>query len=472
MDLREYIDVLRQRWRFVMVCVLLGLAAAVAVTVLTPRTYTAKAQLFIATSDKDSAEAYAGGLFTQQRVKSYTKIANSQAILDDVISRLDLNTTPEQLAKKVSAQAPLDTTLVDIRVQDRSAARAQAIADETATEFTRYIDSIEKSSADAPPLVKASVVGAPEPPSAPTSPRPALNLTIGLLAGAVVGMSGAVLRHSLDTTVRSAGDVRRRLGLTTVCALPKPHRRRTYTGTPAGTTQRDEAVSQLRTRLRFSSKGCMPSSLLVTSSLHGEGRTETAIDLATNVARTGRRVVLVEGDLRRPRLADALGLRKTVGLTDVVTGEVRLDDALQSCEAGPIRVLASGAPPPDPGSMLSSRYMTQLLRTLEADADLVVVDSPPLLPFADASILASETEGLLFVIRSGGIRYDLVRRALDSLAAVRGHVLGAVLTGTPAEKVTGRHPRGVAAQRGGAPAPEHQPPPVPADIRDPAGHRP
>ncbi|MBC2900030.1 polysaccharide biosynthesis tyrosine autokinase [Streptomyces cupreus] len=471
MDLREYIDVLRQRWRFVMVCALLGLAVAVAVTVLTPRTYTAKAQLFIATSDKDSTNAYAGGLFTQQRVKSYTKIANSQAVLDDVISRLDLNTTPEQLSKKISAQAPLDTTLVDIRVQDRSATRAQAIADETAVEFTKYIDSIEKSSANAPPLVKASVVGDPEPPSTPTSPRPALNAAIGLLSGVVVGTAGAVLRHSLDTTVRSAGDIRRRLGLTTLGTLPKPNRRRVRAGTPARTTRHDEALSQLRTRLRFSGKGRMPSSLLVTSSLPGEGRTETAIDLATSFARTGQRVVLVEGDLRRPRLAEALGLRETAGLTDVVTGKVRLEDALQTWEAGPIRVLASGGPPPDPSALLSSRYMTQLLRTLEADADLVVVDSPPLLPFADAEILAAEAEGVLLVIRIGRIRYDLVRRALDSLATVRAHVLGAVLTGTPPERLTGRHPRGAAAQRSSVPTPEHQPPPVPTGIHDPAGYR-
>jgi non-specific protein-tyrosine kinase len=474
MDLREYIDVLRRRWRFVVVCVLLGLAAAVAVTALMPRTYTAKAQLFIATNDKNSANAYAGGLFTQQRVKSYTKIANSPAVLAGVVDKLNLKTTSEHLAEKISAQAPLDTTLVDIQVQDRSATLAQAIADETATQFAAYIDTIEKASADAPPLIKASVVGNPGPPTTPTSPRPALNLAIGLLAGVVVGITGAVTRNSLDVTIRSPGDVRRRLDLAPLGALPKPRRDRRNGNHSTGTTARDEALSQLRTLLRHTDDGRMPSSLLVTGAQHREGRTDTAIDLAANVARTGRRVVLLEGDLRRSRLAESLGLRNGPGLTDVVTGASSLDDALQSWENGPIRVLTAGTPSPDPSALLSSRYVTQLLRTLEADADLVVVDSPPLPPFADAAILASETEATLLVIRLGKARYDLVRRAVESLASVHAHVLGAVVTAAPPERLTAGPPPGPAPAPSSTPLP-HRPEerpssPLSNDFHAPMGH--
>lgn len=480
MDLREFIDVLRRRWRVVVVCGLLGLASAVAVTVMTPPTYTAKAQLFVATNDKDSADAYAGGLFTQQRVKSYTRIANSPTVLEAVIAELDLKTTTGQLAKKISAQAPLDTTLVDIRVQERSAARAQAIADETAVQFTKYIDSIEKAASDAPPVIKASVVGDPGPPSAPTSPRPALNLAIGLLCGLIVGITGAVLRQSLDTTVRSAGDVRRRLGLPEVGALPKPVRRGAHIGPLVGGTPRDEALSQLRARLPFSSSdGRVPRSLLIASALPREGRTETALDLAANVARTGRRVVLVEADLRRPQLARTLGLSRTAGLSDVLTGEASLDGALQSWGDGLLRVLAAGTPAPDPSALLSSPRMTQLLRTLESNADLVVVDSPPLLPYADAAILAPATEAVLLVLRAGKIRYDLAHRALESLTSVHARVVGAVLTGVPAERLPGRRSGSEARERSHAPVSDRRPAPVPdgeparvsAGVRSPAGHR-
>ncbi|NGO41094.1 polysaccharide biosynthesis tyrosine autokinase [Streptomyces ureilyticus] len=468
MDLREYVDVLRRRWRFVVVCILLGLFTAAAVTALTPRTYTAKAQLFIATNDKNSADAYAGGLFTQQRVKSYTQIATSPVVLRGVIGELDLRTTPEQLANKISAQAPLDTTLVDIGVEDRSPARAQTIADETAAQFTRYIDTIEKGSADAPHLVKASVVGNPEPPTTPTSPRPVLNGAIGLLAGIVIGITGAVLRNSLDTRVRSAGDLRRRLDFTTLGVLPKPAGRRASTGDRGRGTQRDEALSQLRIRLRLPHDGT-PSSLLVTSAVNGEARTDTAIDLAANVARTGRRVVLVEADLRRPGLATTLGLRDAPGLADVVTGEVALADALQTWEAGHLRVLPGGTPQPDPTTLLSSRYLRQLLRTLEADADFVVMDSPPLLPFADAAILAAEAEAVVLVVQVGKSRYGQVRRALEGLASVGARVLGAVVTAAQPDRHDGPHRRHEGAQRDGAPAPEDRTTTMPDGIRTSAG---
>ncbi|MCD7443351.1 polysaccharide biosynthesis tyrosine autokinase [Streptomyces lincolnensis] len=469
MDLREYVDVLRRRWRFVVVCVLLGAAAAVAVTAVMPRTYTAKAQLFIATNDRNSADAYAGGLFTQQRVKSYTKIANSPAILGGVIDKLGLNTTPQQLADKITAQAPLDTTLVDIKVTDRSPGRAQAIADETAARFTEYIDSIETASATAPPVVKASVVGNPEPPTSPTSPRPALNVAIGLLAGIVVGLTGAVLRNSLDTAVRSADDLRSRLGITTLGALPKPAPRTPRFGPQGGRTRRGEALSRLRTRLRLPHDG-MPSSLLVTSAVHGEGKADTALDLAVDVARTDRRVVLVEADLRRPRLAATLGLREAPGLTDVVTGRAPLSEAVQTWEAGRLSVLPGGTPTADPAALLSSRYLRQLLRTLEADADLVVLDSPPLLPFADGAILAAEVEAVLLVVRAGRTRCGQVRGALESLAAVGARTLGAVVTAAPSDRRGGPRRSRAMAQDDAAPASADREAPAHDAVRTPAGH--
>ncbi|MES5818008.1 Wzz/FepE/Etk N-terminal domain-containing protein [Streptomyces sp. RG80] len=438
MDLHDYIDTLRRRWRLVTLCVLLGLAGAVAVTTLMPPTYTATAQLFVATSDEDSGNAYQGGLFTQQRVKSYTRIITSPAVLNGVISELGLNTTPGRLADKIDAQAPLDTTLVDIRVSDGSAERAQAIADATAVQFTKYITAIEGSTADAPPLVKASVVGGSEPPSSPTSPRPALNLAIGLLVGAVVGVACAVLRQSLDTTVRSTDDLGTGLGVTVLAAIPPP--RRQGAGGQIGTTQRSEALAQLRTRLRFSTENGFPASVLVGGALPQEGRTRTAVDLATTVARPGQRVVLVEADLRRPCLSTALGLRHGPGLTDVLAHGIPLYQALQDWDEGGLRVLPAGPVPADPGTLLSSPDFARVVRALCSDADLVVVDSPPVLSFADAAALAPATDGVLFVVRAGRARRGDAERALDAFTAVRVRVLGAVLTGARAEGVIAWQP--------------------------------
>ncbi|MDQ0597441.1 capsular exopolysaccharide synthesis family protein [Streptomyces canus] len=443
MDFHELMTAVRRRWRFVILCVLLGLAGAAAATALMPRTYTATAQLFVSTRDKASADAYQGSLFTQQRVKSYTHIVTTPAVLDGVISRLDLHTTPGHLSEKISAHAPLDTTLVDIRVTDGSATRAQAIADETARQFTTYISTVEGSPTAASPLVKADVVGGSQPPSAPTSPRPAVNTAIGLFAGVVLGVGGALLRHSLDTTLRSSDDIGAHLGLTTLGVVPPPDRRHLPNGPRAGTSRREEALSQLRTRLGFAAGDDIPGSLLIASALRAEGRTRTAVDLATAVARTGKRVILLEADLRRPRLTAELGLRGTPGLTGVLRGGTPLYAALESWEDGRIRVLPSGNVPADPNTLLSGPDMVQLVRALEADADLVVVDSPPLLSFADGATLAAAAEGVLFVARAGKTHREDALRALDTLSAVRARVLGAVLTGTRAKGLAHwKQPRG------------------------------
>ncbi|MFE7856663.1 Wzz/FepE/Etk N-terminal domain-containing protein [Streptomyces sp. NPDC057403] len=441
MGLHDYTDALRRYWRFVVACVLLGLAGAAAVTVLMPRSYTADAQLFIATRDESSGDAYQGGLFTQQRVKSYTRIVTSPAVLNEVITQLGLPTTSGRLAKKIDATAPLDTTLVDIKVTDRSAARAQAIADATASHFTRYIATVEGSSTGAPPLVKASVIGGSQRPSTPTSPRPALNLGIGLVAGLVVGVGGAVLRRSLDTTLRTAEDLTAQLSPPVLGSVPPPDdRRRARSGRHLGTTRRTEAVSQLRTRLTFTTGGGMPASVLVGSALPSEGRTVTAIDLATSVALTGGHVVLVEADLRRPCLTERLGLRDGAGLTEVLTGRASLFDVLQSWGDGNLRVLPSGLAPADPSALLALSPMAQLFRALEEDADLVVVDSPPMLSFAEGAAVASLTAGVLLLVRAGRTHLADARRALDTLSAVRAQVLGTVLTGASAEGFTDWQP--------------------------------
>ncbi|WP_441249443.1 polysaccharide biosynthesis tyrosine autokinase [Kitasatospora sp. McL0602] len=455
MELRDYARVLRERWRLVGVCLLAGLLAAVAAIALTTRTYNAHAQLFVATSDVSSANAYQGGLFSQERVKSYTQIVNSPPVVDRVVTALGLHTSPERLAKQISATAPLDTVLIDIKVTDASPTRAQAIANATAEQFTQFVAQIEQSSPNGSALVKVSVVGPSAAPTSPASPQPVLYLGIGVLAGLGVGVSGALLRSALDTRMKSREDVRTGLGLTTVGSVPAdPALRRVRQLPEAEGSQRAEALSQLCTNIRYLGGDHRPRSVVVTSALPDEGRTATAVDLAVSLARTGRRVVLVEGDLRRPRLAEYLGLPGAVGLGQLLAGRAGLSAALQDWGGGLLRVVTAGEPAGEPAQLLASPALGGLLRRLEEQADLVVLDSPPLLPFADGAVLAAEAGDALLVVRSGRTKRAPARRALDSLAAVDAHVLGVVLTMTP----TRAGPSQRTSPRAQSATPWHEPP--------------
>jgi non-specific protein-tyrosine kinase len=446
MDLRDYVRVLRERWRFVVACLLLGLGGAVVAVVLTPRTYTAHAQLFVATSDVNSANAYQGGLFSQERVQSYTQIIDSPSVIDGVIATLGLHTTPEKLAAQISATAPLDTVLIDINVTDTSPQQAQAIADATASEFTRFVAGIEPTTPGGVPLVKVSPVGPSAVPTSPTAPQPSLYLGIGAVVGLALGVTGSLMRAAFDTRIKTRDDVRQGLRLTALGSIPvDASLRRTPREPGPIRSARTEAVGQLCTSVRYLGGDRPARSIVVASALRGEGRTTTVVDLAVGLAQTGRRVVLVEGDLRRPRLAQLLDLPGAVGLTEVLLGEAGADSALQDWGGGLLSVVTSGGSTADPTELLSKPALRDLLRNLEKRADLVLLDSPPLLPFTDGALLAAEAGSACLVVRTGRTSRSQVRCALDSLAAVDTRMLGVVLT-----MASGKHMGGAT---GSTPAP-------------------
>ncbi|MEY9964989.1 capsular exopolysaccharide synthesis family protein [Streptacidiphilus sp. MAP12-16] len=464
MDLRDYVRVLRERWRIVIACLVIGLAAAAAAVALTPRTYTAHAQLFVATSDVNSANAYQGGLFSQERVQSYTQIIDSPSVINGVIATLGLHTTPEQLAGQISATAPLDTVLIDIKVTDTSPQQAQAIANATASQFTTFVAGIEPTSPNGVPLVKVSAVGPSVAPTAPTSPQSTLYLGIGAVVGLALGVSGALVRAAVDTRIKTRDDIRQELGLRTLGAIPfDSSSRRTPRSADAyrdaSRSARTEAVDQLCTSIRYLGGDDPARSMVVTSALRAEGRTTTAVDLAVSLAQAGRRVILVEGDLRRPRLAELLGLAGTIGLTDVLRGTAELDSALQDWGDGLLRVVVSGGTAADPTELLARPALGNVLRALEARADLVLLDSPPLLPFTDGAVLAAEAGSACLVVRSGRTSRAQAHRALDCLAAVDARMLGVVLTMASKEQSDTAHDRrsdsadGCAAPSGPRPTP-------------------
>ncbi|MGH3520643.1 MAG: polysaccharide biosynthesis tyrosine autokinase [Haloechinothrix sp.] len=445
MDLPGYIRVLRERWRLIAACVLAGLGTALVVTLLTPNVYSARAQLFVAASDMNSENAYQGGLFAQQRVRSYTQIITSQTVVDGVIRTVGLRTTADELARRISVDAPPDTVLIDITARDSSPQRAQALADATAAQSAKFITALESAPTRATPPVKVAVVDVAAPPLTPTSPQPVLNLAIGLFAGIVAGFAGAVLREVLDTSVRTSEDVGRDLGLTTLGVIPPADPRR-------GPPERAEAFRHLRTNLQFIDGGRMPRSVVVTSAASGEGKTATLVDLAVSHARAGQRVIIVEGDLRRPVLAESLGLADGAGLSSVLTGRAALGEALRDWGDGLLRVLPSGPIASDASELLASADMKQLLRTLEGEADLVLLDSPPLLPFTDGAVLAAEADAALLVVRAGRTGQEVLRGALASLVAVDARLLGVVLIRSPHKgTLAHRYPDGLAGTLRGQP---------------------
>lgn len=435
MELRDYLRTIAKRWKIVALLVIVCLSAGVAMTVLTTPTYQASTQLFVSVKSDTTtgSDLFQGSSFTTQRVKSYTAIASSPQVTRSVVDRLDLPITPEALASQIEADAPLDTVLINLRVTDTSPVRAARIANAAATEFVGVVQELERPSDATASPVKLTVTERAQAPLEPISPRPLINTAFGLLVGLALGVGVAVLRETLDVTVKTSDDLEEAAGAAVLGAVIFDPGASKAGGLVTGAQSRSlrgEAYRRLRTNMQFVDVDEHPCTVVITSPLAGEGKSTTAGNLALALAHAGRRVCLVDADMRRPTVAESTGLVGDVGLTTVLIGQASLDDVVQDGPEG-LPVITSGPIPPNPSELLGSHHMGEVLKLLSERYDMVIIDVPPLLPVTDAAVLAAQADGAVLVVRANKTTRQQVERAANALAVVDAKLLGTVLNMAP-----------------------------------------
>lgn len=440
MEARDYLLLLRRRWRIILITVLLSVAAAALVTFRMTPYYAASVKLFVSSNGpRDPLAVYQGGAFAEQRTKSYADLMRSHRILDAVVRRLGLATTPEELHRRVATEVVPDTVMLKATVTDPSPVRAQRIADALATELIGFVDRLERPANGASAPVRITLIDPASRPAAPAYPRPLYNLLGALAAGLLAGFGIAVARERLDRSVKSADRLSALTGTPTlgvICYDPKAAKRPLITHLEPR-SPRTEAFRQLRTSLTFIDAEASAKSIVVTSCRAAEGKSTTVSNLAISLAQAGRRVLVVDADLRRPGLSGYLGVEGAVGLTDVLIGRASLVDVMQPWGDLPMRVLPSGPIPPNPSELLGSARMRTLLGHLTANADVVLFDAPPSLPVTDAIVLARQCDGALLVVRQGVTHEEQVRRVVGMLEGVDARLLGTVLNMAPANEPYG-----------------------------------
>ena len=289
-------------------------------------------------------------------------------------------------------------------------------------------------------------------PREPIGPQRFRNIFIAFLLSLVAGIGLAFLLDFLDDTVKSVDDVDRYLHLPALALIPSSRDRGRLIGVvgaspgagPADTTALAmvsdarspiaESYRHLRTSLLLSSAGQPPKTILVTSSQASEGKTTTAINTAFMLAQTGAEVLIIDCDLRRPRLHAHFGAPNTKGLTNWLSGETDIENLMQSCpQQGNLKFLTSGPVPPNPAELLGSDEMRKLLTILTDRFAHVVIDSPPAISFTDASILSTMVDGVVLVVHGGRSSRAVVRRAKQQLLDVGAHIFGVVLNNVKVE---------------------------------------
>jgi capsular exopolysaccharide synthesis family protein len=311
--------------------------------------------------------------------------------------------------------------------------------------YTQRLKEQELSKANDAP--KNITIAANASTGALVGPQRSRNIFIAFLFSLAAGIGLAFLMDYLDDSVRTSEDIGRNLGLPTLALIPHhgatDRRRLLAAGTEIGTSpsaalitleERNspmaEAYRHLRTSLLFSSAGKPPQTILVTSSQPSEGKTTTAINTAITLAQSDVDVVIVDCDLRRPRVHSYFDLENTQGLTNYLSGERNTEHLVKSSRELPrLKVITSGPIPPNPAELLSSNEMKNLLQFLRGKYKHVIIDSPPAISFTDAAILSTQVDGVVLVAMAGKSSLHLMRRFKTRLSNLGARIYGVVLNG-------------------------------------------
>ena len=459
--MRTYVRFLRRHvWLLVLVtgC---ALAATAFVTFRQESVYRATMKV-VAVQTGGTAQPDIG---SQKLSQTMSNLLESDVVASSVIRRLSLDTTPHALLKKLHVSFKPDSSVLDITFDSTDKRAAVVVLSEFSTAFQRLVDEklgvrSERGALGDPgalPVVIVTVFDPPHLKPGRISPTPVRTLGFAAALGLGAALMLAFARESLDAGIRDRDDAEKWFGAAVLGTLPKGS-----VGQPppevGGRENRDlvEAMRVLSANLQFSDSGVHGPTILVTSAQTGEGKTTVAANLAVELAMSGKEVICVDADTRRPRLHVNLRLAEGNGLTDVVFGSSELDDALEvvnlvvpsqngrqlfrrSLEeavpaegTGRLRVLRAGRAAPGSASIYTRDVVRQLIEALSSKADYVIVDSPPLLALADAFPLALQADSVLVVARLDRTtkeRAGAVRTTLKGLGVLN---VAIVLTDAPA----------------------------------------
>lgn len=434
MTVQQFIKVLRSRWITVCVTALIPIAGAIAYTLVQTPLYQASTRLFVSTTAGSSiSDLYSGNRLSQDRVQSYTQLLMGETLAQRTVDRLDLDTSAATLQGNVTATSKTGTVLIDVKVLDPSPVRARDIANALSDEFVVMVRDLETPAEGVRPEARVVVEQRASVPSSPVVPKKKRNIAIGIALGAIFGVGLALLRDQLDNSIKSPDTLEEVAGTGVIGYIPfdkklVANHAIAFDSDNGGTA---EGFRKLRTNLQFLAVDNPPRLIVVTSSSPSEGKSTTSINIALALAEAEHNVVLVDGDLRRPRLADYLDLVGSVGFSTVLSGGANLEDVLQTTKFSNLSVLTAGTVPPNPSELLGSLASKKLLSDLRARFDYVIVDSSPLLAVTDGAILAADADGTIVAVRAGKTKRDQLAHAVGALRDVDAKLLGAVFTMLP-----------------------------------------
>jgi capsular exopolysaccharide synthesis family protein len=493
LETSEYIDVIRVRkWLIIWTAIIVTLGAT-AISALQPATYEGTATLLYSQRNTGAAvlgmAQPQSSNFPDIELSTQIGLIQQPAVVEEVIHKLGLSTTVDKLLQTLTVSADGQTQLITITATGNTPEAAAGIADALANSYAGWsrtqnqksiqaaLDAVQANIASTQSqsaTLQATVASQPTaanqaallaantrlstlsdnaqhliiaktletgsvdivtPGTAdpiPVSPKPVRNGALGLALGLGLGLGMAFLTNILDSTVKSSEEASNLYGAPVIGQIVEEKR---APGTPQlpiilaePGSQAAESYRGLRNNIEFINFDRSIKTLLVTSSVSGEGKSTVAANMATAMARAGWKVVLLVIDFRRAAAEETFGMERSPGLSEVLAGSARLESVVLRPIQG-LRLIPSGSTPPNPNELLGSRAMLRLLAALGESADLIIVDTPPLLAVADAATVARFSDAAVLVTRDGITTRDAARKARQQLDRVGERIIGVVVTG-------------------------------------------
>jgi len=477
-DLRQYARIF-WRWLWLLIlCAVLAGGAAFFVSRGMTRIYAASTTLFINEAPDAQTSDYTALLMSERLARTYAQMLTQRPVLSVVIEDLELEMDVEDLQGAVEVQPVRDTQLIELTVENENPVTAAKIANAIVAEFqkqasalqlSRFVEStaaldaqlellnaqIEETEdeaalalyqgsyatllqsyeelrvAEAGSVVSNVVQVEPaEADFESVRPRTLMNTALAVVVGGMLGLGAVFLIEYLDDTVKSPEQVERELGLPVLGTIAKIENNNADSGVHVAEAPRSpvaEAFRSLRSNIQFAAVDRPIHTLLITSAGPKEGKSTVCTNLGAVMAQGGRKMVILEADLRRPRVHKLLGLTRSFGLSDLFVQEnLALDSALQDTEVPDLQAIASGELPPNPAELLGSERMSQILEALKGEADLVLIDSSPAAVVTDPVVLSEKVDAVLLVVEPGKTELPAAQHAVVALRRAGANLIGVV----------------------------------------------
>ena len=439
----DFIRMTRANWKLLILAVAVGLAVMALYTRTQPRIFASDASAYVSAGNSSTVgDSFTGLTLAGKKAPIYATFLGNRATQARVVKELGL-APGSGLPGSVSAFGSEGGVLVQVTARAASPEAARDLADAGVRALISEVKTVGSGGplgGDPVPGVEPTVrlvqVETAYLPGAPFTPNLRMNLLMGLAGGLGLGYLLSLVKRQIDRRVRHVEDVETLLQASVLGVIPRTDElAKTLAPGPHGLGNAAEAIRQLRTNLRFVHVDNPPRAIVMTSATPGEGKSTLALSLAQVLAAAGQDTVLIDADLRRPRVAERMDLDGTIGLTQVLAGDVSIHDALQSTSEPRLTILPAGRIPPNPSELLGSRRMRALIDDLSRD-HVVILDAPPLLPVTDAGLLAAMCDGAILVLATARTRKEELEMCGKILGQVGGRLLGVVMNLAPKRGVS------------------------------------